>query len=338
MTASHNSASNTSSREFAFFKNQFVPIEEATISIKTHAFLYGTSIFEGIRGYWLPEERAICIFRMREHYQRMMRNSKIFFIHPTHTLEEYLRTTVSLVHKNQLTTDSYIRPTLYKTGSTIGPYMENGITEFCLWTSPLGQYVDINKGLKVCVSNWRRVDDNAIPPRAKAGGAYMNTALIVTEAKFNGFDEAVVLTHEGTVSEGSAMNLFLIQNGKLITPGKTENILEGITRDAVLTLAKEELGIESIERTIDRTELYTCDEAFFCGTGAQIAPITNFDNRPVGSGEIGPLTRKLQTLYFDVVKNKLPRYQDWCTVVYLDQSLDENLKRLGLAEKLNPVP
>jgi branched-chain amino acid aminotransferase len=179
----------------------------------------------------------------------------------------------------------------------------------------LGNYLDLSKGLSVCVSSWRRLGDNQIPPRTKAGGAYMNTALAVTDARRMGFDDAVFLTDAGHVSEGSAMNLFLIRHGKLITPGDTANILEGITRDTVIQIAKNELGLETESRTIDRTELYRADEAFFCGTGAQIAPITQFDNRQVGTGELGEITHKLQTLYFDVVKGKLPQYRHWCEKV-----------------------
>jgi branched-chain amino acid aminotransferase len=301
--------------EFAYFEGNIVPIEHANISIKTHAFLYGTSLFEGIRGYNLPETGQTCIFRLKEHYERLLSNAKMCHLVPDKSLEEIIQITLDLVRKNAPQGDIYIRPTLYKTGLNIAPTLEKTITEFCIWVQPLGNYLDINKGLSVCVSTWRRVDDNAIPARAKAGGAYMNTALAVSDARKMGFDDAILLTHEGTVSEGSAMNLFLVKNGKLITPATTENILEGITRDTLMTLARQELGIETVERVIDRTELYTADEAFFCGTGAQVAPIGQIDLRPVGAGEVGPITRQIQNLYFDVVKNKVPAYSDWCTVV-----------------------
>lgn len=301
-----------------YFEGKFVPLEEATLTVKTHAFMYGTSLFEGIRGYWLPESREICIFRMREHYDRLLDNSKIFYMHPGQTSDELMDITVELVKRNQPDYDTYIRPTLYKGGINIGPNFEKARTDFTVWTHPLGNYVDIDKGLSVAVSSWRRVDDNAIPPRAKAGGAYMNTALIVTDARRRGFDDAVVLTAEGTVSEGSAMNLFLVKNGKLITPAKTENILEGITRATIIELAKNEFGLETEERVVDRTEIYTADEMFFCGTGAQVSPVTQVDTRPIGSGEIGPISKKIQDLYFDVVKNKLPKYSHWCTLVKID--------------------
>ena len=203
----------------------------------------------------------------------------------------------------------------------ITPKLDQTVTDFCLWTAPLGQYVDTNKGLNVVTSSWRRVDDNAIPPRCKSVGAYANSALIVTDARKMGFDDAIVLNNDGTVSEGSAMNLFLVRNGKLVTPGKNDNILEGITRDAVMRIAREQLGIETEERVVDRTELYLADEAFYCGTGAQVAPITQIDNRKVGDGEFGSISRKIQELYFKAVKNELPEYKDWCVMVPIDNKV-----------------
>ncbi len=303
--------------EYAYFEGKMIPFSEATLSLRNPAFLYGTSLFEGIRGYWLPETGQLCIFRMKEHYQRLLNNSRLFHMTPDLSVEGLCQITVDLVKKNRITSDLYIRPTLYKSGETITPTLENVPTEFCLWTKPLGEYLALDKGLSVCISNWRRVPDNAIPARAKAGGAYMNTALAVTDARKMGFDDAIFLTEAGTVSEGSAMNLFIIKDNTLITPGKTEDILEGITRDSIITLAKNELGLNTVERTIDRTELYLADEAFFCGTGAQVSPITAIDNRPIGTGEPGIWTRKIQDTYFDTVKNKLSQYQQWCTLVDL---------------------
>ncbi len=304
--------------QYAYFEGQFVPLDDAKISIKTHAFLYGTSVFEGIRGYWVPEQNTLSVFRMKEHYVRLLENSKIFYLTPELSVEDLEQITTELIQRNRPSQDMYIRPTLYKTGENITPTLEKTITDFCLWTTPLGNYLDLEKGLSVCVSSWRRLGDNQIPPRTKAGGAYMNTALAVTDARKMGFDDAIFLTAEGHVSEGSAMNLFLVRHGKLITPGDTQNILEGITRDTIVTLAKNELGMETESRVVDRTELYRADEAFFCGTGAQIAPITQVDLRPVGSGGIGPITRRLQSLYFDVVKGKLPQYASWCTPVMIE--------------------
>ena len=317
VTTAQPADSNTPQTEYAYFEGKLTPFSQATLSLRNPAFLYGTSLFEGIRGYWLPETRQLCIFRMKEHYQRLLNNSRLFHMTPDLSVEDLCQITIDLVKKNQITSDLYIRPTLYKSGETITPTLENVPTEFCLWTKPLGEYLALDKGLSVCISNWRRVPDNAIPARAKAGGAYMNTALAVTDARKMGFDDAIFLTEAGTVSEGSAMNLFIIKDNTLITPGKTEDILEGITRDSIITLAKNELGLNTVERTIDRTELYLADEAFFCGTGAQVSPITAIDNRPIGSGQPGAWTRKIQDIYFDTVKNKLHQYQQWCTLVDL---------------------
>lgn len=305
--------------DFAFFNNAFVPLENANINVKTHAFLYGTSIFEGVRGYYRPETNDMVLVRMEDHYKRLLSNARLFHLVPEYSLEELCDITIQLVKKNAATTDTYIRPTLYKSDINITPRMDTTVTSFCLWTHPLGNYLDITKGLNVCVSNWRRVDDNAIPPRTKAGGAYMNTALMVTDSRLAGFDDAIALNHDGTVSEGSAMNLFLVKNNTLITPGTTENILEGITRDCMMQLAKNELGLATEQRTVDRTELYMADEAFFCGTGAQVAPIARIDNRWIGNeGAVGPITQQLQQLYFKAVRHELPAYHPWGTVVSYD--------------------
>ena len=303
-------------QQFAWFEGGFVPLEEAKIGVQTHGFLYGTSIFEGIRGYYLPESNSVSIFRMREHYERMIGNSRLFYLDDSgYDCEAMCKITTELIERNSPTGDVYIRPTLYKSNLNITPHLGQTTTALTVWTIPFGNYLDLGKGLKVCVSSWRRLRDNAIPPRAKAGGAYMNTALAVTDARKMGFDDAVFLTEGGTVSEGSAMNLFLIHKGKLITPGHTENILEGITRASLMEIARKELGIETVERVVDRSELYFAEEAFFCGTGAQVAPITSFDNRLVGDGNVGPITKKLQDLYFKIVKNQMSAYASWCTVV-----------------------
>lgn len=310
-------ASTDNKVEYAYFQGQYAPFQNAMLDLRNPAFLYGLSLFEGIRGYWIPETRQISVFRMKEHYERLLKNSQIFYMTPELSVRQLCEITVELVQKNQHESDIYIRPTLYKAGESITPSLEYTETDFCLWTKPMGDYLDLEKGLNVCVSNWRRVPDNSIPARAKAGGAYMNTALAVTDARKMGFDDAIFLTAEGTVSEGSAMNLFLIKDGKLMTPSTTEDILEGITRDTIMTLAQQELGLETEARTIDRTELYHADEAFFCGTGAQVAAIGSIDNRPVGSGKPGELTRRLQNLYFEVVKNRKPTYSEWCTLIQL---------------------
>jgi branched-chain amino acid aminotransferase len=251
---------------------------------------------------------------MKEHYERILANSNIFFMQPEASLETLMEHTAELMRQNGPQQDMYIRFTLYKNGVNIGPYLDKVPTDYIIWTHPLGNYVNID-GLHVTISSWRRVDDNAIPPAAKAGGAYMNTAIMITDAKRKGFDEVIALTDDGHVSEGSAMNVFLVRKGRLVTPPVTANILEGVTRDSIIQLAQNELGLTVEERTIDRTELYRCEEAFFTGTAAQVAPITQIDGRAVGTGKVGPITQELQKVYFDVVKNKNPKYSHWCTLV-----------------------
>lgn len=301
---------------YVFMDGDYVPYENAKISVRTHAFLYGTSVFEGIRAYWNEEENQIYAFRMKEHYERIHNSCKIMHMDPKYSVQEMCNITIELLKKNAPRTDTYVRPTIYKNAEIIGPKLIDNPDSFLIFTAPLGQYVDISKGLSVCVSSWRRTDDNAIPPRAKISGCYANTALIITDAKNAGFDEAIVLSHDGHVSEGSAMNLYLVENGKLITTKITDNILVGITRNTIKELALRELGLEVIEREVDRSELYITDEAFFCGTGAQVSPITQIDHRPVGNGKVGPITKKLQDLYFEVVKGKVDKYKHWCSSVY----------------------
>jgi branched-chain amino acid aminotransferase len=301
--------------EYVFMDGQFVEEKDAKISVKTHAFLYGTSVFEGIRGYWNEEEKQVYVFRMKEHYERIHKSAKIMHMKPAYSVQEMCDYTVELLKKNQPKGDTYIRPTLYKSAQEIGPKL-TGPDSFLVFTCPMGDYVDISKGLKIHVSSWRRLDDNTIPPRAKIGGAYANTGLIKTEAYNAGYDEALVLSQDGHVTEGSAMNFYIVENGKLITSPITDNILVGVTRDAIKQIAEQEFGLEVIEREIDRTELYIVDEAFFCGTGAQVSPITSIDSRDIGDGEVGPITKKIQDKYFEIVRGKVAKYKHWCTPVY----------------------
>lgn len=302
--------------EYVYMDGKYIEKEKATIPVMTHGFLYGTSIFEGIRAYYNPEEKQLYAFRVPEHFERLHKSAKIMHMSQIHTTDEYCAIVKKLLQKNKYTEDVYVRPTAYKSAQKIGTNMLNNPDSILIFTTPLGEYLDISKGLRVCVSNWRRTSDNAIPPRAKVGGAYANAALIATDAKLAGFDDAIALTEDGVVTEGSAMNLFIIEDGKLITTSTTSNILKGITRDTIIQLAKDVMGLEVEERTINRTELYVADEAFYCGTGAQVSPIVNIDNRDLSDGKVGPISTKLQKLYFDVVKGRVPKYKKWCMPIY----------------------
>lgn len=300
----------------AFFKEEFVPIEEAKVSIMTHGLNYGTGCFEGIRAYWNAQEEELYVFRMREHYERMHRSARILRMHLRHTAEELGEITLELLRREGLREDVYIRPLAYKGDPIIGVRLHDLTDSFAMFAVPFGRYIEKEEGAHVCISSWRRVDDNAVPARAKITGAYVNSALSKTDAVLSGYDEALVLTQGGHISEGSAENVFLVRDGTLITPPITSNILEGITRDTIITLAREELGMQTVERPIDRSEIYVCDEAFLTGTGVQVAAITQVEHRPVGTGTLGPVVTRLRQVYFDVVRGRNPKYRPWCTPVY----------------------
>jgi len=302
--------------KYAFFKSELVPIEEAKVSIMTHSFNYGTGCFEGIRAYWNEEEEQLFVFRMREHYERFHNSCRILHIELPYSVGRLGELTIELLRKEGYRADAYIRPLAYKATEGIGVRLHGLEDEFAMFTVPFGRYIEKEEGANVCVSSWHRISDNAVPARAKITGSYINSAFSKTEAMLNGFDEAIVLNPNGHVSEGSAENLFIVREGKLITPPVTENILEGITRDTIMQVAREQFGLETVERPIDRTELYLAEEAFFCGTGVQVAAITTIDHRPVGAGKLGPIVEKLRNSYFDIVKGKVEEYRPWCTPVY----------------------
>jgi branched-chain amino acid aminotransferase len=299
----------------AFFKKQIVPLDEAKVSIMTHAFNYGTGVFEGIRGNWNPDENKIFIFRMPEHYERFKASCRILRINIPYSVEDLCEITKELVARNAFREDIYIRPIAYKASEAIGVKLHGLEDDLAIFVTPLGPYLEGDSGIRACTSSWRRIDDNMIPARAKVTGIYVNSALAKTEANENGFDEAILLTSDGHVSEGSGENIFLVMRGKLITPAATDNILVGITRDTVIRLAADELGIETIERSVDRSELYIADEVFMTGTAAHVTPVVEIDRRPVGDGRVGPITRRLMDLYFAVIRGQNPKYLSWCTPV-----------------------
>jgi branched-chain amino acid aminotransferase len=301
---------------FAFFEGKIVPIDQAKISIMTHAFNYGTGAFEGIRGYWNKEKQQMFVFRMPEHYERLQRSCRILKIELPYPVSNLCDITIDLLRREGYREDAYIRPISYKASEGIGVRLHGLDSGFAIFAVVFGKYIDKEEGARASVSSWRRVDDNAAPARAKITGIYVNSALSKTEAVERGFDEAIVLTQDGHVSEGSAENIFLVRNGGLFTPSPTENILEGITRETIMQIAKDEFGVETVERAIDRSELYVADEVFFCGTGCQVAAVIEVDGRPVGTGKIGPLTERIRNLYFKIARGDVPAYRSWCTPVY----------------------
>lgn len=305
--------------KFAYFKGEVVPYAEAKVGVMTHALNYGTAAFAGVRGYWNAEEEQLFVFRPIDHFNRLLNSGKLLCAQIDATAEELRDATLELLRKEGYREDCYIRPLLYKADEVIGVKLHDLTDEVTIFSIPFTKYVDKDEGAHVTFSSWRRIDDNAIPARGKLSGAYVNSAFIKTDALRAGFDEALVLTNQGHLSEGSAENVFMIRDGELITPPVTENILEGITRRTIIELAREELGLPIAERPIDRTEVYLCQEFFMTGTAAQVTAITRVDFRPIGDGVMGPVTDKLRQMYDDVVRGKLAKYRHWVTPVYVKE-------------------
>jgi len=285
------------------------------VGLLTHALHYGTGCFEGIRAYWSAQQGRLNVFRMPDHFERMRGNARMLHMELPHPVDELCALTVEILRRNAFTSDVYVRPLVYKANEEIGIRFHDLRDGFMIVTVPFGAYVDTTAGIRCQVSSWRRIEDNVAPARSKSTGIYVNSALAKTEACLNGFDEAIVLTHDGNVSEGSAENIFLLRRGCLITPPVTENIVEGITRSTLITLARDELGIEVVEREIGRSELYVADEVILCGTGAEVSPVIEIDNRAVGDRTPGRVTRQLQELYFGVCRGQDARYASWLTPV-----------------------
>ena len=297
---------------FAYFHKQFVPLSEAQIGIMTNSLHYGTAVFEGIRGNWNSQQQQLYLFRLKEHYERLQNGCRVLKIDLPYSIDELCQITVELAERCGFEEDVYVRPLAYNSTEALGVRLHDLECDFLVFAFPWGRYLDVDKA-RCGVSSWRYPSE---VPRAKLTGLYINNALAKTEAIENGFDEAIMLTSDGYVSEGSGENIFLVTGGKLVTPASYNVMLMGITRATTIKLAKEQLGIETIERPIERCELYIADECFFTGTAAHITPIAEIDRRKIGSGEIGEITSKLQELYSEVIRGNNPKYLDWCTAVY----------------------
>ncbi|MCC7118665.1 MAG: branched-chain amino acid transaminase [Anaerolineales bacterium] len=295
----------------AFFEGQIVPWSEAKINIATHGFMYGTSVFSGMRGYWNAEKKKLFVFRPFDHYRRLLNSARMMAMEIPYDEESLIELTLTLLRTDSWQEDVYLRPVVYKADMGIGVRLHNLRDDFCMFVMPFGKYVSNDTNAHVTFSSWKRIDDNVIPARGKIAGAYANSALIKTDANRAGFDEALALDSHGHVSEGSAMNVFMVRDGVLITPPVTDNILEGITRRSIMELAKNELGLEVLERSIDRTEVFIAEEIFMTGTAAQVVAVTKVDHRPIGSGAMGAMTTQLRELFDTVVRADHPKYRHW---------------------------
>jgi len=298
----------------AYFEGDYVALKDAKVSIMTHAFMYGTATFEGIRAYWNAEQGQLYGLFIREHVERIRNSAKMLLMEDLPSADELFGIVVETVRRNGFREDAYVRPSFYKSTRAIGVKLHHLDHELYVLATPFGNYVDIEKGIRLMTSSWRRNADEALPARGKIVGGYVNMAFQKSEAELNGYDEALVLTPSGHASEASAANLFMVRGGTLITPPVSDDILEGVTRKAILTLAAD-LGIPTEVRSIDRSELYVCDEAFLCGTGVQVSAVVGVDHRPVGTGAIGPVARKVSETYFGAVRGNLPQYKGWLTPI-----------------------
>jgi branched-chain amino acid aminotransferase len=298
----------------AYFEGEFVALRDANVSIMTHAFMYGTAVFEGIRAYWNEDQGVLYGLKLREHMERIRRNAGILLMHDLPPVDELVRIVVETIRRNGFREDAYIRPCYYKSGGAIGVRLHNLPHQLTVLALPFGNYVDTDNGLRMMTSTWRRNADDALPARGKIVGGYVNMAFQKSEAELNGFDEALVLTPDGHASEASAANMFVVRDGVLMTPPVSDDILEGVTRKAILELA-EVFGIPTELRSIDRSEIYVADEMFLCGTGVQLAPVVELDHRPIADAAIGPITKQLHEAYYAAVRGRDSRFAHWLTPI-----------------------
>ncbi|MEZ4450997.1 MAG: branched-chain amino acid transaminase [Nannocystaceae bacterium] len=297
-----------------YFNGDYVDDEDAKISVRSRGLNYGLGCFGGIRGYLDDDGRQIHVFRLADHITRLQRSAKVLFMRLPGDHAAICDIVLEVLRRNDVRHDVYVRPLLFNNSPRLSPLLREEDSCFTVFCMPLKRYLD-KDSIDVCVSSWRRVPDNAIPARTKPTGVYLNSALARREAHDNGFDEAIFLTERGRVSEGSAEHVFIARRGILHSPPSTEDNLDGITRRSLIKLAAD-LGIPFVERSIGRSELYTADEMFLCGTGAEITPVRSIDHRAIGDAEIGPITRHLQTYFADVVRGRNERYSEWLTPVW----------------------
>ncbi|PJF28139.1 MAG: branched chain amino acid aminotransferase [Phototrophicales bacterium] len=302
--------------KYAFFGGRIVPIEQATVSVMTHGLNYGTGVFGGMRAYWNADEEQLFIFRSADHFERLKQSASLLRIDIPYSVDQLTGILTELLCAEGFRENCYVRPLAYKATEGIGVRLHNLEDAFTMFAIPFGSYIPNENGAHVTFSAWTRVSDNAIPPRGKIAGSYANAALIKTDAELAGYDEALVLNSDGHVSEASTANVFIVRKGVVITPPVQADVLEGITRRTLMQIMREEMGLEVVERDIDRTEVFIADEIFLCGTGVQVAAVTKVEHRQVGSGRIGAITEAVRDRYFDIVSGRVPQYRSWLTPVY----------------------
>lgn len=303
------------SEVYAYYQGKIVKEDDVKISVRSKAFNYGLGVFEGIRAYWDDDAQQLYGFKLKEHYERLKESAKTVNLDFDLSVDDLIKGTVELLKANNCRTTTYLRPIVYNDALDIGPTLDVKDVKVVIYTQPLNKYAGKSE-LSVGVTSWKRISNNQLPPRTKATAAYMNSALAALETKRAGFDEAIFLTDGDHVCEGSGENIFMFRKGKLITPPTSDNILEGITRELVMKLAKEDLGLEVVERSISRSELYVADEVFFSGTAMEVTPIVEVDHRTIGTGHEGEVCKQIKQLFFGLTVGKNPKYAESCTPVY----------------------
>ena len=299
--------------KFVWFDGKLVRDEDAKVPVMTHAIHYGTSVFEGIRGYW--NSKNLYIFRLQDHIKRFRNSGKVYSISLRFTDKEISNAIIQICTKNNVKESCYIRPFYFVGKHGINLHVtENTPTHTAIVMFPFGELFNKN-GIKVGISSWRRIHDISTPPLAKMGGNYLNSILATQESKRNGYDEAILLDHLGNISEAPGENIFIVRDGKLLTPPPSSSALEGITKDSVIKIA-EDLGYQTIEREIPRTEIYFADEVFLTGTAAEITPVISVDGKRVGDGKTGKITENIRKIYSDITMGKNKKYSKWVTPVY----------------------
>ena len=297
-----------------YFNGDYVDDADATVNVRSRALNYGLGCFGGVRGYLADDGQQVFVFRLADHVTRLERSARVLFLRLPGDHAAVSEILLEVLRRNQVHHDVYLRPLVFSNSVKLAPILREEDSCFTVYCMPLQRYLD-KDSIDVCVSSWRRVPDNAIPARVKPTGLYLNSALARREAHDNGFDEAIFLTEYGKVSEGSAEHVFIVRRGVLYSPPSTEDNLDGITRRSIIDLAAD-LEIPFVERSIGRSELYTSDEMFLCGTGAEITPVRSVDRRPLAEGPVGPITRRLQAYFADVVRGRVERRRAWLTPVW----------------------
>jgi len=308
--------------KYAFFRDRIVPYADAKVGVLTHSLNYGTGCFAGLRGYWNSDQEELFVFRPLDHFKRFLESAGLLRMNLPYRPADLVTHLFDLLRAEEIKTDCYIRPLAFLADETLGVRLHGLTPVVSIVAFPFGKFIEKDDGAHVTVSSWRRIDDNMIPARGKITGGYVNSALAKSDAHHAGFDDAILLNQEGRVSEGPTANVFLARGGAVVTPPVTDDILEGIVRRTIISLLRDEIGVPVVERSIDRSELFVADEAFFAGTGIQIVPITRIDHRPVGNGRPGALTTDLRSLYFDVVRGRVAKYRTWCAPVYAPVSAE----------------